>query len=348
MDLSSGGLGCQAELGGGHPLLQARRLAELVRQQHNASEQREREGKRKWEEDREEEQQQPALLPLQLLRAKQWPDTGEEGRRCGRSPEPAPPRSPAGSSSGSESGREEKRRRLDLLLNKKFEKVASCGGGLGGAETALLTATPPPSDRESSPPAEPLEAGAGRGQHRRKPAPPSPPALTLRPSSDLFPPAATSTPRSRPVSPALRTTQSGPEEKENKDAIKQQLLQVSVSVRPPRPTLTPSLQMQLAGSGLLSGLGASPPPELLKALQYNPLLYYSYYAQMVQALQAQQKLLELNTTPPSLPAHTQSGQQNINNNNNNNTSLKDILSPLRLGGLATPTKDSVQQQVCYV
>ena len=107
--------------------------------------------------------------------------------------------------------------------------------------------------------------------------------------------------------------------------------------------------MQLAGSGLLSGLGASPPPELLKALQYNPLLYYSYYAQMVQALQAQQKLLELNTTPPSLPAHTQSGQQNINNNNNNNsTSLKDILSPLRLGGLATPTKDSVQQQVCYV
>ena len=47
-----------------------------------------------------------------------------------------------------------------------------------------------------------------------------------------------------------------------------------------------------------------PPPEMMKALQYNPLLYYSYYAQMLSALQAQQKLIELNSsvggaaTPP--------------------------------------------------
>ena len=73
--------------------------------------------------------------------------------------------------------------------------------------------------------------------------------------------------------------------------------------------------MQLGG---LAGLGgASPPPELLKALQYNPLLYYSYYAQMLTALQAQQKLLE-------------SAQTNLNNNNNNSSSIKDILSPLKL------------------
>ena len=92
--------------------------------------------------------------------------------------------------------------------------------------------------------------------------------------------------------------------------------------------------MQLASSGLLSGLGGNPPPELLKTLQYNPLLYYSYYAQMINALQAQQKLLELNTTPPTVPS--------ANNNNNNNNNIKDLLSPLRLGGLAALNKDSMQ------
>ena len=94
--------------------------------------------------------------------------------------------------------------------------------------------------------------------------------------------------------------------------------------------------MQLASSGLLSGLGGNPPPELLKTLQYNPLLYYSYYAQMLSALQTQQKLLELNTTPPTVPS------TNNNNNNNNNNNIKDLLSPLRLGGLASLSKESLQ------
>ena len=55
--------------------------------------------------------------------------------------------------------------------------------------------------------------------------------------------------------------------------------------------------MQL-NSGLLAGLGSGslPPPEMMKALQYNPLLYYSYYAQMLSALQAQQKLMEMNSS----------------------------------------------------
>ena len=93
--------------------------------------------------------------------------------------------------------------------------------------------------------------------------------------------------------------------------------------------------MQLASSGLLSGLGGNPPPELLKTLQYNPILYYSYYAQMLNALQTQQKLLELNTTPPTVPS--------TNNNNNN---IKDLLSPLRLGGLASLNKESMQVNIC--
>ena len=82
--------------------------------------------------------------------------------------------------------------------------------------------------------------------------------------------------------------------------------------------------MQLASS--LPGLSGSPSPEMLKALQYNPLLYYSYYAQMLTALQAQQKILDMNNTGPA------NGNPSINNNNNSSgNSIKDILSPLKLG-----------------
>ena len=77
--------------------------------------------------------------------------------------------------------------------------------------------------------------------------------------------------------------------------------------------------MQLASS--LPGLSGSPSPEMLKALQYNPLLYYSYYAQMLTALQAQQKILDMNTGNPS----------SNNNNNSSANSIKDILSPVKLG-----------------
>ena len=88
--------------------------------------------------------------------------------------------------------------------------------------------------------------------------------------------------------------------------------------------------MQLASG--LAGAGASGSPDLLKALQYNPLLYYSYYAQMLTALQAQQqKLMEINS----------SSSPNINNNNNN-SSIKDILSPLKLGNITPINKDTNQ------
>ena len=61
----------------------------------------------------------------------------------------------------------------------------------------------------------------------------------------------------------------------------------------------------------------------MKALQYNPILYYSYYAQMLTALQAQQKILDMNNTGPAT--------SNNNNNNSSANSIKDILSPLKLG-----------------
>ena len=82
--------------------------------------------------------------------------------------------------------------------------------------------------------------------------------------------------------------------------------------------------MQLAGLGGGAAPGAVAGPELL--------LYYSYYAQMLSALQTQQKLLQI--------------QQQPSNNNNTTaaatTAIKDILSPLKLGNLASLNKDSNQ------
>ena len=96
--------------------------------------------------------------------------------------------------------------------------------------------------------------------------------------------------------------------------------------------------MQLSSS-LMAGLGSGglPPPEMMKALQYNPLLYYSYYAQMLSALQAQQKLLEMNSgAPPPPPA---------SNNNVNNNSIKDLLSPLKMASNLGTLKDNNQVRV---
>ena len=265
MDLSSGGGGLSltqlfrnAELplmGPDHAGL--RRLADLVRAQHRQSEQRERETKEKWEDTETETAETVNTEP------KRWPDRVSPGPAAAVSD----PGSPAGSSSGSESGqsqsaggREEKRRRLDMLLNKKFDKLAS--------DNPIMMSTPPPSERETSPASDrrpstestggqaaalALPLLAGDRKNRRKQSQPgsrpgTPPCISIRPHSDLFPPqpAATSTPRghkeARDYSPArkMSRSQSPPppqskspvatklfnEEKENKDAFRNQLLQV--------------------------------------------------------------------------------------------------------------------------
>ena len=100
--------------------------------------------------------------------------------------------------------------------------------------------------------------------------------------------------------------------------------------------------MQL-GSGLLAGLGSGsslPPPEMMKALQYNPLLYYSYYAQMLSALQAQQKLMEMNSSVGG--ASTPPPASHNNNNINNNNSTREKLSPLKMPSSLSALKDNNQ------
>ena len=293
MDLSSGGpvagvtnlfgrAFCETMPISDHPLLNARRLAELVRQQHIESEEREREGKRKWEDHEDEEdvntvesnersELQQNLIPLHLIRSK-WDGAPLTPEQNENSPDimenredrsPGIPGSPAESSSGSESGREEKRRRLDMLLNKKFDKVTSIDN-----TNPRQNSTPPltegslasdsHTDRRPS-----LDLAGPVKTNRRKQAHPSspnsPPSLTIRPNSDLFPPVATSTPRdpiedsqstkvpnsrpstpsdpqdyspigklSRPQSPTSNPRSRSPhqEESDNKDAIKNQILQV--------------------------------------------------------------------------------------------------------------------------
>ena len=232
-----------------HPLFNAR-LAELVKQQHRESEERERESKRKWEEredgggeECEGEERMVGEEGGHLIRA------GWEGSGADRS-SPGLPGSPAGSSSGSESGpgerREEKRRRLDMLLTKKFDRA-------GAVETMenILMSTPPPSERETSPASDRRPSTDSTGEpkpNRRKQAQPSRPVsppgpgLSLRPNSDLFPPVATSTPRGKGETPVQvpqssnlsnikqRNSSKSPsrekgEEKENKEDARPDLLQ---------------------------------------------------------------------------------------------------------------------------
>ena len=85
--------------------------------------------------------------------------------------------------------------------------------------------------------------------------------------------------------------------------------------------------MQLAGLGGGAAPGAVAGPELL--------LYYSYYAQMLSALQTQQKLLEMNSPGAQTPSP-------VNNNNVNNNSIKDLLSPLKMASSIATLKDNNQ------
>ena len=175
MDLSSGGLTTALLCGAGMassdtgPLALVtaqRRLADLVRQQHQESDQRERgESKRKWDDDDEQ--------------AEDGGDTAAGVRRHSGHSEWSErlggPGSPAGSTGSSDSAqssaagqhREEKRRRLDMLLNKKFDKVTAL-------DNPILMATPPPSERETSPASdrrpstESVPGAGGERKNRRK------------------------------------------------------------------------------------------------------------------------------------------------------------------------------------
>ncbi len=207
------------------------------------------------------------LNPLELIRAKlemerSSPDSQNSG---GSSSTPPSAAAVAPTFNGNSQGREVKKRRLDALLSRKFSVADSPPKDLG----------PATHDRP--------ESAERRSQHRRKqanPTTPSPPMLSLRPTTELFPavpptPPSGSTIRRRTPTPSKQTNSSMAtephlyhEEKE-REALKREIL-----------------QLQLAQAALLGGAAAA-------SGNNSSLLYYGYYAQMLQGLQAQQhKLVE--------------------------------------------------------
>ena len=189
------------------------------------------------------------------------------------------PGSPAGSTSGSESGnREVKRRRLDELLTKKFDKIGSREGSSHPSSSPSSSTSPSfntissdpltnsQMERRKSPKTSPKvhrrkqtrPSNPNSPQSQTKPDSPffslprlfspdsSPPSLSIRPNSDLFPPMATSSPNKMPrLSSPVRRDVTPPttpppirpvspdklDENDNNELLKTQILQVIISFR---------------------------------------------------------------------------------------------------------------------
>ena len=300
-------------------LLNARRLAEFVRAQQIKS-----------QAEKEASEAASVTPPKMVPRKRAWPElqldlSAMVSEKFKKQEDinliqnrPTSPTESNSSSGGGGSGspaatpsvnKEVKKRRLDQLLSQKFSVSDS--------------PSPPGSAAESSPflkhrnglPQPPLEINlnaqpqpllmrrdsAEKKLNRRKRASPqnfpgpntrpsattSPVTLSLRPNSELLQkPAA--------MPPKIETKNEDTEEEDTKHSMKNQLLQLH---------LAQAALLNQTNSGLFPGLPGLPglPPLPLPgahapgaaAAGANPLLYYGYYAQMIQGLQSQQqKLLE--------------------------------------------------------
>ncbi len=330
MDLSSGGASVAATSAApstpllrpsleDHPLWNARKLAEFVKAQHFAQQQK------------ENETTPPSAAALASLPSP--PNTGESklpkkrpwaidvdgisstirerllaeenSRSLSLAQSHSPPEScgdnqsstgSAHSSSTPTQGREVKKRRLDELLNKKF------------------SVSPPSSS--PSPPQHHREEGQEKAIMERRPSnerksnnnrrKQNSSSSNVKPPSSLFPPLTSLRPNSPPTS-----SQSA----EN-DVLRSQLL-----------------QLQLAQAALLSN---AQQPDLFKS---SPLLYYGYYAQMMQGLQQlqQNKLVE----------HYKNGTATSSASTTSTKSAEDIVKSLlkRENGFKLPTSP-VKEERC--
>ena len=263
-----------------------------------------------------------SLMPLELIRAR-W--TGAESPSA-----ESAGGSSVGSSGHTEPsglGREVKKRRLDELLSKKFSVADSPPNSSSAASSSI---SPPPivtSSTQQQRQPLPSSENSGKKTNRRKPsspvssfAHPNQPSvsvsvsaaslLSLRPPSELF---ARNDQKSRESPIPRRTGSKSPHRQhfsqQQQQQQHQQLLLANVKQEEAESDLIKAqlMQLQLAQAALLSGAVASSAassngsgfPGLagsgLSSLAGagNPLLYYGYYAQMLQNLQSQQqKLLE--------------------------------------------------------
>ena len=307
------------------------------------------------EEDEDEEgitklEDEAKLLPLELLRAR-W-----EGRAESPSADSA-----GGSSTGSSNeiglGREVKKRRLDELLSKKF----SVADSPPNSASAASSISPPPVVSSSTPQKQqqqqPSTENSVKKVNRRKPSSPvsslafAHPAtstssiLSVRPPSELFAKNDRQIqPRPSPV-PRRPNSKSPHRQQHQQQQQHQQIYVNNIKQEENESELLKGqlMQLQLAQAALLSGAVASstssPTGSAFPGLaglsgSGNPLLYYGYYAQMLQGLQAQQqKLLEQLASQK---------QRFISSPNSNSTATKLLMaSPSHLLSANDPHKRNV-------
>ena len=233
-----------------------------------------------------------------------------------------------GTATPTNANKEVKKRRLDQLLSKKFSFNDSPPPSLPlpphmnnvATHEINLTTTPPINEGVATAIRQHImrRDSSEKKQNRRKRSspqssihPPSPVTLSLRPNSELFnqiqqhpkseiaelvekplPQIAElpNIPENNPIHNNVADQNNGGKNNSN---LKNQLLQMHLAqaalMNQTSSNLFPGLP-GLPGLPLPNGVPAAPPNPAGGA---NPLLYYGYYAQMIQGLQSQQqKLLE--------------------------------------------------------
>lgn len=273
------------------------------------------------------------LIPLELIRAKWEKNGANlPAGREGASPESSasgsttPSSGPRGVATG---GREVKKRRLDALLNRKFgDSPASSVGSRSPPHAASSPKCIDVEDDET--PSEVTPIIPKKINRRKQSHPTNSPSpegtIAIRPHSELFPQhkrrqsleeeqrqreLREEQRRQREYDEARRAARKKREEEEElprkhdaagekaqQDLVKSQLLQLQlaqaallsgVSTSGSNPDFIKSALM--SSSSLMGNPPAS--PGSAPAAANNPLMYYGYYAQMFQGLQAQQsKLVE--------------------------------------------------------
>ena len=182
------------------------------------------------------------------------------------------------------SNKEVKKRRLDELLSKKFS-VTDSPPHSSESNRATPSYT---SDGGVANDQSPLRRDSTeKRQNRRKRSSPqsctsssSPITLAVRPSSELLAEAKMASKAGGEIKPQISAVE---DEDDEKSAMKNQILQLHLAQ-------AALLNQTSLFPGIPGFPGAAVPNP---AAGNNPLLYYGYYAQMIQGLQSQQqKLLE--------------------------------------------------------
>lgn len=265
-----------------HPLFNARRLAEYVKAQHLVQQQRENETTP----PSDEKAAKKRNYEVQDL-------THDKDEIIAHSPE--------NKSSSSSTGREVKKRRLDALLNKKFSMLDSppsedLEDKIEMTQSHLPTALPIMERRSSN----------ERKANKRKQG------LTLRSSAELMipdnknlsSPLAVSVPESVEMNKKMKKNEDRKKKKQMaEDVLKRQLLQLQLAQAALLTNSTPDFINVSSSTDLLKNAlfasAANSSSDLIKSTLFssspsppppsNPLLYYGYYAQMLQEFQSQQQ-----------------------------------------------------------